>query len=321
MKLCRVYFFRSPDGADAGAAPAAAAPSADAAAPAAAPAPAPSPAPAATADAPRNSGPDMAPLDMATLFNSDPFGEPAKPATPTPSPEPAAAAPPAQPTATPPLPAPTPAPQPAAPTEIETLRVELARTRGELEATRAQPSNGQQPQAAAPVDDTPAYDFQIPEALATALTSDDARERLGATQNLIKGTARAVHQTVVASLRREVAQVVPLMIQHFTQQAKQMDQIKTDFYGKYPQFDRPELRQMISSVGNELFNSGAFKQWSPEFRDAIAARVSQVLSGAVPAAAPAPAPTFTAPAAAPRPGLPAGGAPNAGDILRDVFTQ
>jgi len=314
MRHFRIKFFRAPDGEGAGGAAPAAAPAASEAAP--------------SAPAPTSMPSNDTPQALADMFKADPFGnsEPAPttsaPAsTPAPTPTPAPAPTPAAATV-PPTPA-----APAAPTPTQTpgtdemalLREQLARTQGQLEALRAQPQD-QPPSGAAPADDTPEYNYTIPNELAQALVSDDPRERLGATTNLIKGVSRSVHQQVVASIRREVAQVIPMFVQNLVAQREQMQMIRNDFYSAHPKFNNPSLRPLITSIGNELVASGVYKEWGPALRDAIAARAEQVIAGVVPSA-PAPAPVLTAPSAAPRPAVVPAAPTNAGEQLREIFTQ
>lgn len=306
---------------------AAPAPSAPAASgPAAAPAPAPTPSPV-SAPAPASSqtqarAAEMGiPADVAAVFGFDAFKKDEPDLGPAPESSPAAPgaspATPVEPGATPSVPgapaadlglppgaAPTSAPIPGQPSVPE-LQAQIAQLQGAIHGLMAgqrQPAvgpNGQQVDPNAPPDvELPAYNFAVPDQLISGLRSENPVEHKQAIAALIQGTATNVHRQVVLSMRKEFAAVMPQIITSMLQQHEQSREIFSDFYGKYPALNRPEIRQLVRNVGEQVWREFGMPAYSPQLRDAIAVRAQAILGGAMPAPAMG-QPTAVAPAVAP----------------------
>jgi hypothetical protein len=194
------------------------------------------------------------------------------------------------------------------------------------EVIAARPAAAPTP-ATSPVDDieVPAYDFTIPQPLAQALSSDDPNERLRATGLLIKGTAQAVHRTLVQSMREETARVLPSLVGAMIQQQAQSRAIYDDFYGAYPMLNRQELYPVVAQTAMQLANARGYRGWTPEFKKDLADAVHAILRqvGGVPVIQPAPtavpAPTPPAPPAISQPGArPA--APQPSEFMKEFQT-
>lgn len=126
----------------------------------------------------------------------------------------------------------------------------------------------------------PAYDFNIPDELINLLGSEDPVERKTALTNLAKGVAQGVHQTlgaVVNSYVEKVSEYIPQAIEQYNIQQRAMEDVRKDFYGKYPQLDKPELRQYIYNVAPHVMNELGLTEWNEQARDAIADRVFSTL--------------------------------------------
>ena len=279
-------------------------------APAPAPTPAPSPAPAAPApeQPPRF---DVAP-EVEAIFGYDPFSDGKSASAPA---EPSA--PPAKQVQDSP-PAPTPAPAPSSPPvepEAALLRRQLEeaqQTIRTLSTAQTQAPPQQQPQQTAEdVDaDLPAYTFQVPDKLLDLIGSENREESRAGVSALLQGAGRAIHKTVVDSIRREVSVVVPRLIQNGIAVHAMQRAVFDDFYGKYPELNVPAIRPIVQQVGMSVARELGVTRWTPELRDAVGQRIKTMLSTvqpngqagpvqAVPAPVMAPVATRPAPAAVP----------------------
>jgi hypothetical protein len=130
----------------------------------------------------------------------------------------------------------------------------------------------------------PNYQFQIPDQLLQMMDSDDPAQRKQALTYLGQGVAQSVHQMVRQEMTDKMGrlqQELPQTIQQQQASQAQQRQIFEDFYGTYQDLNRPELRPTIvevaKSVAGEYQQKGMPVQWGPEFKQAVANRVYQVL--------------------------------------------
>jgi hypothetical protein len=270
-----------------------------------APEPIPEPVPGGLEDAPN--------LTHEDVFNFDPFAAGAVPDAPPAEGDvqddgtaPAPVAPAAQaPTITPP-PAPV-APPPAPTVEqlIEQNRMLAEQNRQILEMI-AKP---QVAPAAAPTPPKPAeipdYGFEVPQQIQQMLQSEDPAVQTRGLAALIAGMAKTVHTQVRSEYEAKLTEAVQSARQTFatdTQRAQTAASVFNDFYGKFPQFNRPELRDLVASATKAVVSETQASQWSTGLRDKIGERVSQIISsvsGNPPPSAEqrvvAPAPTATTP--------------------------
>lgn len=160
-------------------------------------------------------------------------------------------------------------------------------------------------------------DFAIPDRIMQAMASEDPQERGIATNLVIKGAMNVVFRKMREDLRQFVNEGLPEYFQSFTQAQTQVRSIHDDFYGTYKDFDKPELKPIISMIAQRYIaeQGQAYKGWTPAVRDEVAKRVVTLLSLGAPApAAPAPpaAPFTPTPSARPAAAAPA-------DDWRDFF--
>jgi hypothetical protein len=142
----------------------------------------------------------------------------------------------------------------------------------------------------------PNYQFQIPDQLLQMMDSDDPAQRKQALTYLGQGVAQSVHQMVRQEMAQKMGrmqQELPQTIQQQQAAQAQQKQIFDDFYGTYQDLNRPELRPTIvevaKAVAGEYQQRGVPVSWGPEFKQAVANRVYQVLGrqpGQQPAAQP-----------------------------------
>ena len=264
------------------------------AAPASAPAPAapsqpsgaaPSPEPAARPNVSTQIG-DI-PDDIMALFNGDPSPVPASvPVQPQPGQTPTAvqpqpgqspgAVPPLTPTATPPGPvAPQPGSDPALAAAIATLAETVSRmpAGGQPQPQgQPQPDQGELPQHG--------YVYNIPDGLDTALVSDDPATRKTALASLVQGTSQTIHREVVKAMRAEFGRVVPSIVQNMITQHRTQQNVAQDFYGTYKEFANPVFRPLVQQVALQIVREKGASGWTPDLRDAIGARMREVLQSA-----------------------------------------
>lgn len=227
----------------------------------------------------------------------DPASNPPAQPTPAPTPGPTPQATPAPAPAPQPQPAPgaTPgaAPAPQAPTPTPVPDPGLGQVVQQLQTIA---EGFQRPQPAAPAeDDLPAYEVDIPDQLLSGLASENPAERKVATAHLVKGVGRLIHKTV----REDFAKAIPNIINHYIRQYDAQRSIFEDFYGQHKDLNRPELRQDVVTAVGLMMQTGKYRGWSPELRDAVAQHVRTargIPAPGTPAPAPAAAPT-PAPAA------------------------
>lgn len=146
----------------------------------------------------------------------------------------------------------------------------------------------------------PEYNYNIPDALVTAMNSEDPGERKQAMAHLIKGVAVGIHQTIAAAVTQRLTQLeqgIPDAIQNRMLYAQQAQQVMTDFYGKFPQLNTPELRQIVQTVAKAHMDATGQQQWTEKLRDEVGSLVIQKLTGVIPAQAPAQAAPVQAPPA------------------------
>lgn len=259
--------------------------------------PAPSPAPAM-----RTTAIGDIPEDIMSLFDGTPVSEPvqAQPGQTPPAAQPPGSQPPAVEPGAPGAPQPGGPQVPQGPS-AEALAAQIS-TLTDIVSRQAQgpaPAAGPQPPEVALPDH--GYQFSIPEGLDTALVSDDPATRRTALQALIQGTSRTVHTEVIKSMRQEFSRILPQIVNSMITQSRSQQSVAQDFYGKFQQFSNPVFRPLVQQIGMQVAREMGAQGWTPELRDAIGARVTQVLQSAgfqAPGGAPqAPAPSLNGPAA------------------------
>ena len=177
------------------------------------------------------------------------------------------------------------------------------------------------PAAAAPAGENapspaglPSYDYDIPDELVDAMSSDDARTRKLALRALVKGTATAIHQEMMRSLEPRLSEL-PKAIESSVSRRQAEDarrgEILRDFYTRFPDLSREELSPLVANVAQRVMAETGISQWNETLRDAVGNRTRQILGIGTPApvaasvrpAVPAPPPAMhgsnTRPPAAP----------------------
>lgn len=192
--------------------------------------------------------------------------------------------------------------------------------------TQAQKPEGQKPQDSLAV--IPEYNYNIPDAIVSAMASEDPTERKGALAALIKGVAQGIHQTISQAFVQRLTELesgIPNVIGNYAKVAEQQKAVADDFYTKFPQLrGTPELRRFVMSVAESHMRETNQLQWSAKVRDEIGAKVIGMLQGAVPQpaagkAAPAAAPAMFGGSANGNPRAAKTGPKTQADFMADVF--
>ena len=247
---------------------------------------APSEAPAAPEAAPESDS-SFGDTNLDDIFRFDAFegglDQPDPVVAPTPTAEPEA------PVASAPEPeAPAPDPMAAVVSELTKLTERLAPP----PATEA-PTESAEP-------DNFFADIQVPVELLNAIRSDDPAQASMAFTAFAQGTMNTVYKRVRNELAEFVSQALPELIDSRTASVAETKRVEQDFYGTYPQFNKPELKPLIAKIGAQIAAELGpnFQGWNEHFRDLVGSRALGLLAGIVPPAAATPAPVasgFTAP--------------------------
>lgn len=131
----------------------------------------------------------------------------------------------------------------------------------------------------------PQYNVSIPEPWLQAIESDDPAVRRQGLTVLVNGMARMSHARIVTAMKEELVKVLPAVIRHHVSEALSSQQVTSDFYGKYPEFNRDELRPLVVRSAQSIMQETGHTQWSEQLRDAVAMRVRQTLASLFPGAA------------------------------------
>lgn len=152
----------------------------------------------------------------------------------------------------------------------------------------------------------------VPDALINQLGSENPTERKQAVAQLMGVAMHVAHRLAtkqaVTQMRAELQQVLPTFVEEQMRAHSTSQRVFSDFYGKYPMLNVPELRPLVRAEATALMQETKAVGWNEQFRDALGARILNKLRSiqGVPAAPP-PTPAVQTRGFAARPGLPSGG--------------
>lgn len=145
----------------------------------------------------------------------------------------------------------------------------------QLTAAMSQQAQQVQPQQQQQVAAQPAFNFQIPQQYADAIGSEDPNIRSQAINSLFNGLAQVVHKQTLQDVDAKINQITPVLDQR-TELRESQSEIKRDMYSAYPELAGMEA--MVAAAATQL--QGQFPGgWSPDYRDAIAERLSPLVQG------------------------------------------
>jgi hypothetical protein len=145
------------------------------------------------------------------------------------------------------------------------------------------PSGTAQPSEAESAE--PKYDFNIPDQLVQALTTDDPQVFKQGVAGFAKGIGMGVHREVTkyieSQLPKMMEKIVPQMIQNHLQTFNSRKAIFDDFYGTYKELNNPTLYPVIANITATTMQELKTDKWSPAVRDTVAKKVKELLGGIV----------------------------------------
>lgn len=175
--------------------------------------------------------------------------------------------------------------------EVELMKKQLKEANEALAAERARASVQQPPttpKSEEVKDTTPAYNFDVPDKLVSLLGSEDPRDVKQGIQALTAGTSRVVHKTVLDEVKKEIApMIVKVAVQAMMQQMQsknELQDIRKDFYGSYPEFDKKELHPLVGTIANQIAEELKVTGYDANFKKVLADRLKATLNLLQPAA-------------------------------------
>lgn len=203
--------------------------------------------------------------------------------------------------------------------EVSALLERIAYLEGQVQGVaRALPVPQAPPAPPAP----PRFQFDPGQDVVNGVLSEDPAERMAALQAF----GDRLFQTISAKYEQDVSGRIPTVVQQIISQRREMESIGSDFYGKYEELARPELRTTVLSVAKAMLQDPRYGgRYSEQFRDDLGATVRRIINyspppapqAAPPPAAPPPPPKFSSQGArSPAPGMPD---PNSPEAIVDLF--
>lgn len=175
------------------------------------------------------------------------------------------------------------------------------------------------------------YSFNISPKLYNGLFSSESteEERVTCLQAYASGIATTVHNRILAELGgwvktqfSAIPGAVNYLIENREKVMSSQKTLRDDFYGAYPELNKPELLPLIKATIQTVQKETGSKTWDKNFRTQVGNRVKVVLGAYAQAGKPAPvAPKTVAPAASPA--APKNGVsdPNSPESILDVFNS
>lgn len=130
---------------------------------------------------------------------------------------------------------------------------------------------------AAKGEEDPFAQVQIPDEIVRLLESDDPLDRKRALAALVAGTGRLVYQRVLDRVQA-LSETLPRQVEQAALSVAEQQRIYADFYGKFPELNRPELRPLVAQVAQQVAQERGITAWSEAVRDEIGNRVKGLLA-------------------------------------------
>lgn len=121
------------------------------------------------------------------------------------------------------------------------------------------------------------YDFKIPVETLAKVYSENVEERAAGLTQIMQGSAVAVHRNMINVMTRYAQDEIPRIIQNQFAYNQAQQTVRDDFYGTYPELNRPELKPLVLQVAQQVMEETKTNSWSGKFRDTIAKRVKDVI--------------------------------------------
>lgn len=124
----------------------------------------------------------------------------------------------------------------------------------------------------------PPYAYEINEHMVRAVTSEDIMERANALKAFATNLSQTVHMRAVEQMRQEVAAAIPVYVTQMIAQEYAKREIARDFYGTFPELNRPEVAPIVAQVAQQVMTELRANDWNQRVRDTVGARVKAMLS-------------------------------------------
>ena len=166
--------------------------------------------------------------------------------------------------------------------QMQGMATQIQNLTGQLHAAQASPQTAQvSPQTAqvpVPGQTPPQFDLNVPPQYMNALNHEDGAVRQQALSAVLNASAQVVYQKTMADMESRFAQI-PSIVQPIMDAQTRKERISSDMYGSYPELSN--MPDQVAAVATQLAATGLFQaeNWNPEYRDAIAERLSPLVPG------------------------------------------
>lgn len=134
----------------------------------------------------------------------------------------------------------------------------------------------------------PQYQFQIPQEVMDKMGSDDPNQIRAGLAEFATGVASVAHYNVAMQFEERIAELEKQLLEKSVQQFRQTTQAEEqakktqktvfdDFYGKYPELNKPGLQQFVQMQAQQLAQQYGVTGWSEQFRDTLGAHCKKLL--------------------------------------------
>jgi len=134
----------------------------------------------------------------------------------------------------------------------------------------------------------PGYQFNIPDTVMQKMGSDDPAQIRAGLGEFAQGVAQVTHYNMAMQmeerfekLRQELLQESVQNFRQTTQQEeavkKQQSEVFNDFYGKFPELNKPELQEFVKMQAKLLAQRYGVPRWNESFRDTLGEHVKTLL--------------------------------------------
>jgi hypothetical protein len=134
----------------------------------------------------------------------------------------------------------------------------------------------------------PQYQFQIPQEVMEKMGSDDPNQIRAGLSEFATGVASVAHYNVAMQFEERIAELEKQLLEKSVQQFRQTTQAEEaakqtqktvfdDFYGKYPELNKPGLQEFVQMQAQQLAKQYGVTGWSEQFRDTLGAHCKKLL--------------------------------------------
>lgn len=158
----------------------------------------------------------------------------------------------------------------------------LAKVTSVLEKlTQREEDNSKESSESAP--DLPQYSLSIPEKIVSAIQSEDPEESSAGISALANGLAVTIHSKMreeMTTKLQEITQNLPTQFTSYLQNYNAQRAVAEDFYGSFPEFAHPDLRETVVQVATKIAQEKGMQEWNPTFKKILAERLRALGLGA-----------------------------------------